>query len=322
VTTALIVAVSIDVECDKDERWVVRRPLTFRGVEEGIGERLVSLFDEYHVRPTYLLSPEVIRNDGCAEMFKGLQGCELGTHLHPEFVYPGPPAAETTGVPCLMPEAEEQQALKALTAAFVEAFDRPPVSYRAGRYGANARSLRTLAGLGYLVDSSVTPGKLWDYGLDFRGAPTYPYYPDVDSITKTRPSGPLLEVPVSLRPSPVPPGIGTAVQVIRRTHLDVAKDVAKWARGPAWFRPGWSSKRALLSFVRAAAQGENRGVLNMMFHNIDMVPGCSPNAASRESVRTALDDLRGVLEEVLARGGCFMTLAEIQRHVTHEWTRF
>src|SRR5512147_36688 len=104
-----VMAVSIDVECDKDERWAVRRPLTFKGVHEGIGERLTPLFAEYGVRPTYLLSPEVIRDGACADLFRELQDCELGTHLHPEFVLPGPLPAETTAVPCQLPEAEERQ---------------------------------------------------------------------------------------------------------------------------------------------------------------------------------------------------------------------
>ena len=310
-----IVAVSIDVECDKDERWAVRRPLAFRGVEEGIGERLAPLFAEYHVRPTYLLSPEVIHHSGCAGLLRNLEDCELGAHLHPEFVDPGEQPPETAAVPCQMPEERERQDLRKLTEDFVAAFGRPPVSYRAGRYGASARSLRALTELGYLVDSSVTPGKLWDYGLDFRGAPAQPYYPDADDIVKCRPSGPLLEIPISLRPSPMPPRLGSAVQVIARTHLQAAKDVAKWARGPAWFRPGWSKRRALLAFVRAASGGEWGGILNMMFHNVDMVPGCSANASSPERVQTALDDLRAVFEEVVTRGGCFLTLAEIREHV-------
>jgi len=86
VTRTCLVAVSIDVECDKDLHWRVRRPLTFRGVEEGIGRRLAPLFAEYGVRPTYLLSPEVIRDGTCVSLLKTLEACELGTHLHPEFV--------------------------------------------------------------------------------------------------------------------------------------------------------------------------------------------------------------------------------------------
>jgi hypothetical protein len=311
-SAAFLVAVSIDVECDKDERWHVRRPLAFSGVEEGIGGRLAPMFAEYGVRPTYLLSPEVIRDGACASLLRTLDACELGTHLHPEFVRGSDRVATTEAVACQMPEEDERRDLEELTRLFTATFGSSPRSYRAGRFGASARTIGILGGLGYLVDSSVTPYKTWDYGLDFRGAPSSPYFPDLSDINRRGQPGGVLEVPVSLRPSPVPSRLRAPMQLLASTKLGFARDLAKWARGPAWFRPGWSKRRPLLAFVRAAAAGEYGGVLNMMFHNVDMVPGCSPNASSQEAVETALADLRRVFEETLARGGRFATLTEIR----------
>jgi hypothetical protein len=311
-TPSCLVAVSIDVECDKDEHWGVRRPLGFRGVEEGIGSRLTPLFAQYGVRPTYLLSPEVIRESGCVSLLAAIGDCELGAHLHPEFVRSSEGVKETSAVACLMPEEIERRDIEELTRSFAEAFGRRPVSYRAGRYGASARSLRILAGLGYQVDTSVTPHKRWDDGLDFSGAPGFPYYPQPDDITRLGPPDGILEVPVSLRPSPAPGFLRTPAQLLARSGLSFTKDFAKWTRGPAWFRPGWSKRSTLLAFVRAAARGENGRVLNMMFHNVDIVAGCSPNSGSEATVRTALDDLRAVFEEILALGGSFATLIEIR----------
>jgi hypothetical protein len=313
VTRTCLVAVSIDVECDKDLHWRVRRPLTFRGVEEGIGRRLAPLFAEYGVRPTYLLSPEVIRDGTCVSLLKTLEACELGTHLHPEFVRSSDHVEITEAVACLMPEEDERRDLDELTSSFTAAFGSHPRSYRAGRFGASGRTIGILGTLGYLVDSSVTPYKKWDYELDFSAAPSAPYFPDLGDISRAGQPGGVLEVPVSLRPSPVPSRLRAPAQLLASTRLGFGRDLAKWARGPAWFRPGWSKRRGLLAFVRAAAAGEYDGVLNMMFHNVDVVLGCSPNARSEETVEAALLDLRRVFEETLARGGRFATLTEIRQ---------
>ncbi len=311
-TPSCLVAVSIDVECDKDERWDVRQPLAFRGVEEGIGRRLTPLFLEYGVRPTYLVSPEVMRHEESAALLRAATDCELGTHLHPEFIVGSEGVTQTSAIACLLSEEEERWQLEILTALFTDTFGYSPRSYRAGRYGASARSLRFLADLGYAVDTSVTPHKLWDEGLDFRGAPDSPYYPSADDISRAGLPGGLLEIPISLRPSPAPAFVRGATQFLARSRVTSTRDLAKWARGPFWFRPGWSKRGVLLSFVRSAVRGEYQGILNMMFHNVDMVPACSPNARSEEGVRTALDDLRAVCEEVTACGGRFATLSEIR----------
>ena len=82
-----ILCVTIDCERDKGPRWRVRRPATFRGIHEGIGARLAPLFRQYGVKPTYLLSPEVMRDDAAATCMAALaRGAELGTHLHAEYV--------------------------------------------------------------------------------------------------------------------------------------------------------------------------------------------------------------------------------------------
>lgn len=311
-----LVTVSIDVECDKDEDWRVRRPLGFRGVDEGIGGSLAPLFREYGARPTYLLSPEVMQHEPSAALLGQLGGCELGAHLHPEFLDGSHGFAATSAVACQAPPQVERDLLVQLTSLFKDTFGSAPVSYRAGRYGASGRSLGFLAELGYAVDTSVTPGKLWNYGLDFRTAPSVPYYPDEADITRSLQTGRVLEIPVSLRQSPAPAPVRELAGRLSESRYRLVRRFAHRARGPFWFRPGWSSRGELVRFVRAASRGGYGGVLNMMFHNVDMVQGCSPSAASGAQVRSALDDLRAVLEETLAAGGAFATLAEIA-----EWKR-
>ena len=62
VVPRVVLCVSIDCECDKGPGWRTRRPLTYEGVIVGIRERLHPLFRSFGARPTYLLSPELLRD--------------------------------------------------------------------------------------------------------------------------------------------------------------------------------------------------------------------------------------------------------------------
>jgi hypothetical protein len=130
----------------------------------GVPERLQPHFERHGVRPTYLLSPEVLRDDACAALFRDLDGsAELGTHLHAEFIEPraSMTAERTDAFQGELPPFVEYGKLLNLTALFCKRFGRPPTSFRAGRYGLGRRTLRFLEQLGYLVDSSVTPHVWW-----------------------------------------------------------------------------------------------------------------------------------------------------------------
>ena len=54
--------VTIDVEPDCTVSWKRSNPLTFENVKTGILKILQPLFQEYSVRPTYLISPEVMND--------------------------------------------------------------------------------------------------------------------------------------------------------------------------------------------------------------------------------------------------------------------
>src|SRR5215813_10875267 len=89
--------ISIDCECDKGPGWLTQKPLSFAGVSLGIRERLQPLFVLRRAKPTYLLSPEVLRDSNCVEALMTLNGdAEFGTHLHGEFAEPGAFEPEVT----------------------------------------------------------------------------------------------------------------------------------------------------------------------------------------------------------------------------------
>jgi hypothetical protein len=65
--------VSVDTECDKGSKWAIKKPLSFLNVIKGIPDRLEPLFDEFGIKPTFLLSPEVLTDDESTRLFQSLQ---------------------------------------------------------------------------------------------------------------------------------------------------------------------------------------------------------------------------------------------------------
>ena len=281
--------VSIDTESDKGKGWRSRRPMSFEGITDGVVKRLHPLFERFGAKPTYLLSPEVLRDASCVETFRKLApSCELGTHLHGEYAEPGAFEPEVTKVFQRDYEpAVERQKLTYLTDLFIRAFDHQPQSFRAGRFGIGPASIGILESLGYAVESSVTPHMDWSSsgapGLAFPHAPTQPYRPDPEDPGRPG-SAALLEVPVT----------------IRRRFLNAIPGLGKRI-DPRWLRPTRGTGKALVrvaedEIAEARRESPRRPViLNAMFHNVEVVPGVSPYASNEDEARGILDRLRALL---------------------------
>lgn len=281
--------VSIDTECDKGPAWRSRRPMSFDGIHVGIIERLQPLFASYGGKPTYLVSPEVLRDERCAAALRAIgSGCELGAHLHGEYAEPGAWEPEVTRDFQRDYDGDlEKKKLTFLTDLFIRTFEHQPVSFRAGRFGIGRRTIRILEGLGYSVESSVTPNVDWSNqgspGLTFEGAPTQPYHPDRDDPTRPGDSK-ILEIPVTIRRRLLNslPGIGKRVE-------------------PRWLRPTWASAEALVRLAEDEIADARRNapgrpvILNAMLHNTEVIPDASPYAGTEPDARVILERLRELL---------------------------
>lgn len=297
--------VSIDTESDKGKGWRSRRPMSFEGITDGVVKRLHPLFERFGAKPTYLLSPEVLRDEACVETFRKLApSSELGTHLHGEFAEPGAFEPDVTkDFQRDYPPDVERQKLTYLTDLFIRAFDHQPQSFRAGRFGIGAATIGILESLGYAVESSVTPNMDWTSsgapGLSFKGAPTQPYHPDPHEPERPG-SSTILEVPVTIRRRLLNavPGIGRRVE-------------------PRWLRPTRGTEAGLVhvaedEIAEARRLGPQRPViLNAMFHNVEVVPNTSPYASNDEEARGILDRLRALLTFARREGIAVVGLADV-----------
>lgn len=306
--------ITIDTEVDRSQNWSVSNPVTFDSVIRGVPERLEPVFRRAGAKATYLLSPEVIENDECVAVLSKTANAEMGTHLHGEFIEPGrtcapTPGAATHAMQCSYSEEVESAKLKNLTDLFVEKFGYRPTSFRAGRFGARSFSLRCLAELGYLVDTSVTPYAHWidSYGsADHSRAPAYPYYPDPYDMSKPG-SLPILEVPVSIQQN----RIG---QFMRQVGL--GKFVPNFPLRvvhPTWIRPSFSDGPKMWATIRRLQDQNTAPVFvgNMMFHSMECIPGASPYCAKETDCQRFLDSISFLLDKCARAGFEFVTLSEV-----------
>lgn len=301
-------AVTIDVEPDCSPSWQYSSPLAFEGVSRGIREILQPLFTRYGVAPTYLVNNVVLEDDRSVDVLATLPGrYEIGTHLHPEFVAPDKVHGSAAGKKaemnlCFLPEDVQREKLRSITDLFVHRFNRTPHSFRAGRFSAKAGTIKCLADLGYRVDTSVTPHVRWSdhtraYPVDFTDAPEQPYFVSQDDILRQDPTGDVLEVPVTVMP-------------VRSLFGNTAR----------WLRPHLSDARTMRRVVRSVFRkyaSKEVVVLNMMFHNVEVLPSLSPYCLTEDDCRTYVASLTDMFEFMLRRGVQPATLHEIHTAMTH-----
>jgi hypothetical protein len=306
----VLLAVTIDTECDKGPDWRTRFPLRYRSVTEAIPGRLMPLFRRHGVVPTFLLSPEIIRDEACVETLSAIGDCELGTHLHGEFIEPEADFdAPATSTPqnAYRPEVERAK-LRNLTELFRTRFGAPPRSFRGGRFALSRGTLSALEDLGYLVDTTVTPfrANVYENGLrcDYWGAPWTPYHP---SASDPRRPGTLRlwEVPVTILvpalaawPRFLLRGIGERLMRRRRAFSALGADMRN-----RWIRPFRGSPEELMEGADAVVARTPPGapaVVNVMFHSVEAIPEASPYAQTESDVESLLGSL-GALFEHMAR---------------------
>jgi hypothetical protein len=290
--------ITIDVEPDSSFNWQYSDPLRFKGVSEGIAKRLQPLFNKFEITPTYLVNNIVLEASESVGILKKLPGkFELGTHLHPEFiepdkkydVYAGKRGKENC---CFYPPAVEFAKIENITILFEKVFGYKPTSFRAGRFSAGANTINSLIELGYLVDTSVTPHICWDDAtrekpVDFRDAPEQPYFVGRDSITKENSGGKLLETPVSIALK--------KRNIIREWVVGVGSlrhPIRKYR--PVWLRPYYSTADEMINIALQYVQAYRHRelvILNMMFHNVEVLPNLSPYTRTEDDCERYLNNL-------------------------------
>ena len=309
----------VGIDTEGDNQWDAAARAHQQFVNIYALPRLHQLFARHGVRPTYVITYPVARDEGSADVLRGLLAggdCEIGAHHH---AWETPPCSDEDvrrhPYASTLPRMQFEQQLASLTDAIVDAVGVRPVSYRSGRFGFSANHVTALERLGYLVESSVAPlfYEAHKGGPEFVEAPLTPYFLAYDDATQPGTSG-LLEVPVSCAlDRKLPRQIRYAYARAPRPY--VTKRVLRALRivRLRWLRPSYSSLPDMIALARTLS-GSNEPVLNLLFHSSEAIVGGSPYNRTQGELDAFFDRLERFLAFATRELGAIpATLAEFRR---------
>lgn len=310
-----LLAFTIDVEEDMPD-WGITDPISVGNV--AALPRVHDLCERHGVRPTYLCTYPVATMPYSRAVLRELFArgdCELGTHMH---AWNTPPFGRVPGREGderrhtyyqfeLGPERFRDK-LAVLHEAVGAITGEAPRSFRAGRFGIDAATLRELLPFGYEVDSSVTPltAPVAARGPDFREAPQHPYRPAHDDVT--RPGDlPIVEIPVSISLTRRVPRLvrSTYVRLPRATRLRglLSRDFLGLLDF-AWLYPARFDAELMGAAARTLVR-DGAPILNVFLHSSELLDGRSGrvhDGAELELVYERLDEIfRLCIDEFGAR---------------------
>ncbi len=281
--------------------------------------RAQEVFARHGVVPTYVIDWPVATTDAAIAALKPFLddgACVIGTHLHPWVNPPHEePVSPVNSYPGNLAPRLEHAKLARLTAAIAANFGRPPVIYKAGRYGVGPSTPAALAALGYRIDVSVVPYTAFtaDGGPDFSDLSDTPYW-----IDPGEGQPPLLEIPLSTGfagrfaaagPQVYPrlfepaalrlhaPGVMARLRLLERIRLS----------------PEGAEFAALRRLTRAMLAAGTR-VFSLTYHSPSLVPGHTPYVRTGAEVQSFLSTIDRYLRWFLGDlGGRPSTPEELYR---------
>ena len=283
------------------------------------------LCDDMGIRPTYFVDHAVANNSDNAQLLRNFLDrgeCDIGAHLHP---WCTPPIIEDIGEKnshaVNLPLTLFERKLKALTDRLTEAFGCHPYSYRAGRWGVNGDHLRTLAKLGYRVDSSVRPFYNDNY-FSYKKALTFPYWPSFDDVLKIdEAQKSLVEVPTSSgfdqTPFELLDALHTKLSTKPLNHLRLIGILwrLRILRKITVTPEGHAASDICRCIDACVARGDR--IINMFFHSSDLLPGCTPYVQNEAEKKRFLDCIKRCVEHMSSvHNAEFVTMREIRQRLT------
>jgi len=284
-------AVTIDVEEEGLFRNVFdHRDVPVKNVPEL--QRLDSIFREYGIRPTLLVTHAVASKEDLRELLLKLkeQWCgEIGAHLHhwntpplEPLPYPDPVPSELIPLPLL--EAKMANLFETLAGMGIS-----PRSFRMGRFNIGPRIFSLLGKNGVQVDSSMAPMRRFYGGPDHLVVPLDPYFPDPKD-PRCRGDAPILEAPLTVLPATQ--WLGPLLDRLGQRSIVPESWISWFAMnvGSLPVQPVWTGlqrlKWGVLLHRRRGGQ-----VLTIFFHSSELMPGGSPEHPTDEYVEKFLGKL-------------------------------
>jgi hypothetical protein len=314
----------ITIDTEGDDLWSSPREITTRNA--AYLPRFQALCERYRYKPVYLTNYEMAVCDEYVEFARDALArgaCEVGMHLH---AWNSPPLEPLTRddfacLPYLIeyPGRVMREKIRVMTRLIEDRFDSAVVSHRAGRWAFDGRYAQMLLEEGYRVDCSVTPGVDWRAnagapqgcgGTDYSGFPAHPYFLDPRDISKPAAHG-LLEVPMTIRPSPLHRSVPLAYRIplVRRAANYLSPEQGWLCPVQGCLRGALGRQLDVMLDVARAKRAEGTTHMEFMLHSSELMPGGSPTFRDESDIERLYDALEALFEElsVWCRG---MTLKE------------
>ncbi|MBI5588798.1 MAG: polysaccharide deacetylase family protein [Deltaproteobacteria bacterium] len=279
-----------------------------RHTVENIG-RLSSvqeLFDEFNVRPTYLITYPVAADEKAVSILRAIEQsgrCEIGAHCHAWSTPPFEEAEdEKNSMLCNLPAGLQFKKLRTLHETIIKNLGIAPVSFRSGRWDYNHDVARNLYRLGYTIDTSITPYTDWTkyHGTDFSDISAEPFaYCDGFEKRASSPYG-LIEVPATIDYLQEHTGLNRRIK-----KLVAAKSFSGLRLTGILYRLNIVNKVMLCpeifgskDMIALTKKMVKRGhkVVNMFFHSPTLTPGLTPFVRTTDDVKRFLRTIREYLE--------------------------
>jgi len=295
------------IDTEADDQWSHGRPLATRNV--ACWEALQEVCRRHGVPATYLVTSEIIRDAHAQTLlhtWTAAGEAEVGAHLHP---WTTEPFGDTPGLrandeihafPSQLPSDLLRAKLETLTFQIESTFGRRPRSFRAGRFGLDARAASLLTELGYVVDSSVTPQVDWRATTGMpggTGGPDFSAHSSAPFLIAGSGEPSLLEIPVTI-----------AVTGCLSRHSAMLRRLVSSGRvrpflerlsghsvppQPVWLRPVPGADLRVLQRLWETCRQAELPVAVMILHSSELLPEGNPYWTTPQAVTHLLGLLDG-----------------------------
>jgi hypothetical protein len=266
---------------------------------------LQELFDDFNVKPTYLVAYTVASDEKAVSVLKKIleeDKCEIGAHCHP---WNTPPfveeISEKNSMLCNLPADLQYEKLKFLHETIAKNFGVEPVSFRSGRWGFSQEVAQNLLRLGYKVDTSVTPFIDWTdcHGADFSNMSGMPFRIWREHLVDQPANGYLLEVPATIG------YLQRNFVIANRLHKMLSRNLVRHLRligilsrlrllNRVWLSPEMSDSNKMIKLTDTLLAG-GASMVNIFFHSSSLKAGLTPITRTKEDERQFIQCIKEFL---------------------------
>lgn len=285
--------ITIDVE---EDNWASYSPTDYTVENVKKIPLLQRLFDDFNVKPTYLITYPVAKDKTAISILKEIleeDRCEIGTHCHP---WNTPPFEEENNkensMLCNLPEELQYKKISFLHDTIQNHFGAKPVSFRSGRWGYSPEVARCQYRLGYRIDTSITPYTDWtgSHGPDFSDITPRPFKFSIENTNEGSMNGDLIEVPATIGFLQNNFGLSNYIlKRLKRKPIDRLRLVGLLHRlkllNKVWLSPEVSDSKSMIKLTRCMMR-KKYSLINMVFHSSSLKAGLTP------FVKTKADEKR------------------------------